>query len=197
MENQAAPTEEEVAKRKRNTEILGRMTGSPNAEVVDTPRRARPKPDAPESINDLQRIAQQQKESREGWWFQLPEDCLGTDWDEAGRDESEQWFKIIQVKPREQSRAMKIGKENAEAVGTEMIFQALWAVGATLSFTGEGEESEVVFTGWYVRNNRDQAKAWWSAIGPQGRALVQDAFMDRHQPSEAQRATFLAGSRRG
>jgi hypothetical protein len=91
---------------------------------------------------------------------------------------------------------MKIGKENAEAIGTEMIFQALHAVGATLALV-EGESTEVVFTGWYTTGNRDEAKAWFDAIGPMGRDLVQAAFMDKHQASDAQRASFLSGARRG
>lgn len=200
---QQQPTEQEL----KNREILGKLAaaaGSPNSgvELRDNGRRPERR-EAPSSIGDLQRIAQEQKESRLGWWFQIPDDVLAEsdEWEASGFGEAESWFKLVALKPREQAQALRLGKEDQASVGLEMLFQSLWAVGATLSAVGEDEDgaiqTELTFTGWYVRGNRDQAKKWWAAIGPIGRALVQDAFMDKHQPSGSQKATFLGSARRG
>lgn len=197
----AAPTEQEL----KNREILGKLAsaaGRPGSGVELTGGH-RERREAPTSIADLQRIAQEQKESRVGWWFELPADALEEyeEWRTSGFTDAERWVKLVALKPSEQAQALRLGKDDQGAVGLEMLFQSLWAVGATISAVGEREdgsvETELVFTGWYVRGNRDQAKKWWNALGPIGRALIQDAFLDKHQPSGSQKATFLASSRRG
>lgn len=197
----AAPTEQEL----KNREILGKLAaaaGTPNSGVEVTGGRRNGR-DAPSSIADLQRIAQEQKESRIGWWFELPAEVLDEceEWRRSGFTDAERWVKMVALKPSEQAQALRLGKDDQGAVGLEMLFQSLWAVGATLSPVGTRDdgsiETELVFNGWFVRGNRDQAKKWWDALGPIGRALIQDAFLDKHQPSGSQKATFLASSRRG
>ena len=182
-------------KLKREKEIFGRMR-----DAVESPAPA-PQTNPTGSLAELGSIAREQREQRAGWWFKLPapedgeEDPLGIDWEESGRPNSQRWFKIVQVKPREQQRAMKLGKDDAQSVGMEMVFASLWIVGAV-----EDEKTGALLMsrdGFYVRNNRDVAEKWWKDIGPVGQALVQKGYMDKHQPSDKQSAMFLRSARRG
>lgn len=95
---------------------------------------------------------------------------------------------LAEVKVKEQATAAKIGKDNPEAVGSEMIMQALWRIGDVYD-----DEGNLIQEGWSCRGNRERLLQWWNAIGPKGRGLVQDAWIHTHQADERSRATFLAG----
>jgi hypothetical protein len=160
----------------------------PSSDIIgDLPRGNLPA-DKPRTISEMRDRQRALDAERSGWRFEIPEDCVSIDW---GRPDPERCFMLAEVKVKESAKAAKIGKDNPEAVGSEMIMQALWRIGDVYDADGQ-----IIEEGWLCRGNREQLIQWWDAIGPKGRGLVQDAWIHTHQADERSRATFLAGAKR-
>lgn len=159
-----------------------------SSDILGDLPRGEPPAEKPRTISEMRERAKAIVAKRPGWRFEIPDEELGIEWD---RPDAERSFMMIQVKPKEQAQAAQIGKDNPEAVGSEMIMQALWRIGDVFD-----KDGELIEEGWAARGNRERVTQWWDAIGPKGRQLVQDAWVHTHQPDARARASFLAGAKR-
>jgi hypothetical protein len=126
----------------------------------------------PPTVNDTRDpIGMSAGDVRPKFRVQLPADCLGDEWSGS----QEETFVICQqLRPNEQVNAKKIGGDDNQAIGTEMILQMIVQVGS-----------------WTARGQRDRLIKWWENIGPVARDLFGKLWLTKHQSTEGQLATFL------
>ena len=166
-------TEEQKA---ANPEAGEQVFGTPQFDAAQRPVAPGGVPLAEDvdSIDGLRATATARQEARPHMSFTLPKDSLGWTWN-SSRPDSDRTFALVQAKPMEQAHAIKIGRDDPDAVGVEMIMQTLVKVGD-----------------WSTVRRRDDVLAWWDEIGPEGRTLVQQAWGKIHSPTQRTVATFLA-----
>lgn len=123
-----------------------------------------------------------QRPARTCYEYDIPQDAVSEDFFEKFT-EADLTFSMTEPTPAAMEQAGKVAGQNAILLAKEMLFSALHKIG----------EMD-------ARSNRDSSAqrgtdGWWVAIGPKGRDLVNQEFVDLIQPSKEQVDRFR-GSRR-
>lgn len=112
--------------------------------------------------------------------YTLPANRLGMGWKDSGFTAEDQSFQLVELSPRDTEMAMKLGGKNQAKASNELIFAAISKVGS-----------------WTTRTKRKDLERWYTAIGGQGRKLVEAAFMALNSVEEGDVETFLASGQPG
>lgn len=107
--------------------------------------------------------------------YTLPKNLVSRDWD---LDDKDLTFQIREVTPNIQAQAMKNSSGDPVELQLAMTLLTIAAIG--------GEST---------KGKHDFRQRWWRSIGPQGRMLVMQAFMELQSVEEDDTAAFL-GSRK-
>jgi len=109
--------------------------------------------------------------------YQIPKQFVSRGFTMAGFADEDRTFAIVEISPAQQDRAAKIADGNASVLGRELMF------------------SSIVRVGSWAGSKRERLTAWWDAIGPRGRKLVEAAFIALQSVEEADIETFLASGK--